>query len=131
MKRLVAGILLLSAWFIAGRVASEPFKTIENLRHEQVILPSSTPERGRMKIVHHLAFVEEEGGTGVLVYYDDPRTKRPIDYVELYDLAGELLAVGWIDRFGACQGAMDRGLLDADDPRIDGVLVMIDVGAML
>ena len=131
MKRLVAGTLLLGVVFIASRVASEPFKTTENLRHERVMLPSSTPEREGMKIVRHLPFVEEELGAGVLVFYDDPRTKRPIDYVELYDLDGELLVISWIDRFGACQAAVDRGLLNGDDPRIDGVLVIIDLGTTL
>jgi hypothetical protein len=131
MKRLMSGILLLGVLLIAGRAASEPFKTIENLRHERVMMPSSTPEREGMRIVHHQLFFEEELGAGVLVFYDDLRTKRPIDYVELYDLDGELLVVSWIDRFGACQAAVDRGLLNEDDPRIDGVLVIIELGTIL
>jgi len=42
-----------------------------------------------------------------------------------------LLVVTWIDRFGACQVAIDQGLLDPDDPSIDGVLVTLEVGTML
>ena len=51
-----------------------------------------------------------------------------MDYIELYDLEGDLLLVSWIDGFGACQLAMDRGLLNADEPRVDGTLVMIGIG---
>ena len=58
-----------------------------------------------------------------MIYYDDIRTKWDIDYIELYDLEGRLLLVSWVDRFGVCQVAMDRGLLDADNPKVEGVLV--------
>ena len=54
-----------------------------------------------------------------------------IDYIELYDAEGDLLVVTWIDRFGACQVAMDRVLLDLEDPSIDGVLVNDAVGTVL
>jgi hypothetical protein len=81
-----------------------------------------------MNRVQTLTFIEDELGAGELVFYDDPRTKRRIDYIELYDFEGNLLVISWIDRFGACQAAMDRGLLDFEEPRIDGVVVMVEVG---
>ena len=63
-------------------------------------------------------FLEKGGGAGVLIYYDDLRTKWDVDYIEFYDLEGNLLLVSWIDRFGACQVGMDRGLLDPDPPAL-------------
>ena len=96
------------------------------------MLPSSTPDRNRLTVVQTLTFLEEElGAAGVLVFYDDTRTKWKIDYIELYDLDGDLLVITWIDPFGACQVAMDRGLLDSDDPSIDGILVTVAVGTIL
>ncbi len=76
-------------------------------------------------------FLEKGGGAGVLIYYDDLRTKWDVDYIEFYDLEGNLLLVSWIDRFGVCQVVMDRGLLDPADPSVDGVLVAIQVGTTL
>jgi hypothetical protein len=49
---------------------------------------------------------------GALAVYDDPRTARPEDYIELYDNDGQLVAVGWIDRFGIERIAVDRALLE-------------------
>ena len=67
----------------------------------------------------------------MLMFYDDTRTKWKIDYIELYDPMATYWSSAWIDRFGACQVAMDRGLLDQEDPSIDGVLVNVAVGTML
>lgn len=131
MKKFAASIFLLGALLITGQVTSEQLNITENLRHERVVLPASTPDRSRMAVVQTLTFLEEELGAGMLVFYDDARTKRQIDYIELYDLEGDLLVVSWIDRLGTCQVAMDRGLLDPDDPSVDGVLVTVAVGTML
>jgi hypothetical protein len=74
---------------------------------------------------------EEGGGLGIMVFYDDPRTKLEIDYLEIFDIAGDLLLVSWIDRFGVCQVAIDRALLTKDQPTVDGVLVLITGGTEL
>ncbi len=47
---------------------------------------------------------------GELAEYDDPATKRSIDYLELCDSAGYVLAVGWFDRFGILRMALDHAL---------------------
>ncbi len=63
--------------------------------------------------------------------FDDPATNRPVDYVELYDDTGSLLAVGWVDRFGILRTAMDRGLLQEDTSRLEGILVLVLEGTPL
>ena len=131
MKKLAASIILLGALLISDPVTSEQLNSTENLRHERVMLPPSAPDRSRMAVVQTLTFLEEDLGAGMLMFYDDTRTKWKIDYIELYDAEGDLLVVTWIDRFGACQVAMDRGLLDLEDPSIDGVLVNVAVGTVL
>lgn len=132
MKRVTAFILLGCALLVSAVPATAQVQnSTENMRHERVLLPVSVPNRGCMTVFQTLTFIEEEFGSGTLVFYDDPRTPRPIDYIELYDFEGDLLIIGWIDPLGVCQAAMDSGLLDADDPRIDGVLVVVPIGTML
>ena len=133
MKGFATSILLLGALFLTGESANDhlTLTTAENLRHESVMLPPSTPDRSRMAVVQTLTFFEEELGEGVLVFYDDSQTQWQIDSIELYDFEGNLLVVTWLDRFGTCQVAMDRGFLDPDDPTVDGILVTVGVGTML
>jgi len=61
---------------------------------------------------------------GVVVVYDDPSTARPADYFELYDNDGDLVAVGWFDRFGIRRMAVDRGLIE-EKSDLEGVFVTL------
>ena len=110
---------------------TQPLKITENVRNELVLLPPSTPDKGRMAQTDRLLFFEAGGGAGILVFYDDARTKPEIDYIEFFDLEGNLLLVSWIDRAGICQAAMDRGLLDTQDPKVEKVLVIVAMGTAL
>jgi hypothetical protein len=124
-------VVFLAALLISDRGLTEQLTVGENLRHEQIKLPPAIPERSQMVVVDSTTFVYDNGASGILLFYDDARTKREVDYIEFYDLEGNLLLVSWIDRFGVCQVAMDRGLLDADEPEVDGTLVLIGVGREL
>jgi hypothetical protein len=122
----LAGLLL-----IYDEARSEPLRVGENLRHENVLLPYGTPDKSQLVITDY-AKVEEEGGdSGIIVFYDDPQTKLNLDYLEVYDIRGDLLLVSWIDRFGVCQVAIDWALLSRDDPTVDGVLILITGGTPL
>jgi hypothetical protein len=44
--------------------------------------------------------------------YDDPATERPVDYMEIYDTDGNLLAFGWFDQFGIERIAVDRSFVE-------------------
>ena len=132
MTRFVAAVIAaVFIWHSADVAPNPQLKFGENLRHERVILPPSTPERAQMTVVDNVMYLDEEGAAGILIYYDDMRTRWEIDYIEFFDVDGELLLIAWIDRFGICHVAMDRGLLNARNPRIDGTLVIIDVGKFL
>ena len=63
-------------------------------------------------LVSSAPVVLEDETLGHVVAYDDPTTKRPADYFELYDSEGNLVAIGWYDRFGIRRIAVDRGLFD-------------------
>jgi hypothetical protein len=61
---------------------------------------------------------------GTVVVYDDPATRRPADYLELYDGDGGLVAVSWFDRFGIQRVAVDRAFVDGEE-RLAGVFVAV------
>jgi hypothetical protein len=132
MKRVFSVLFMLGALLLLcdeGR--NEPLRIGENLRHENVLLPRGTPDKGQLVVTDYAMVKEEGGGLGIMVFYDDPRTKLEIDYLEIFDIAGDLLLVSWIDRFGVCQVAIDRALLTKDQPTVDGVLVLITGGTEL
>ena len=132
MKRLLVFVVALALPLVFSDVAmNQPVKITENLRHEEVLVPLSTPDKARMAQIDSRLFVEPGGASGVLFFYDDPGTKTPVDYIEFYDPEGHLLLVSWIDRLGVCQAAMDRGLLDAKNPKAEKVLVIISMGTAL
>jgi hypothetical protein len=126
MRKLPAIAVLVFVVLFNGSALPEQSRVGKNLRQEQVLLPATTPDRNRMAAVDSYVFFEHGGG--VFIYYDDPRTKREVDYIEFYDVEGQLLVVTWIDRFGVCHVAMDRGLLNAEDPAVDGTLVLLSIG---
>lgn len=131
MKKLCALMIFAAALLLNQKAMTEPLRAVENLRHQQISVPASIPDRNRMVLVDDLMFVEENGVAAILIFYDDVRTERQVDLIECYDLEGNLLLIAWIDRLGICQVAMDRGLLDADDPVVDGTLVTVAVGQEL
>jgi hypothetical protein len=47
-----------------------------------------------------------------------------VDYFELYDNPGDLIAVGWFDRFGIKRMVVDRGILDGEG-ELEGVFVSL------
>jgi hypothetical protein len=80
---------------------------------EQESLPSATGlEQHSLTLAFSSALVVEGQTLGEVRVYDDPIAKRPADHFELYDNRGDLLAVGWFDKFGIERMAVDRGLLD-------------------
>ena len=63
-------------------------------------------------LVSNVPVVLDDETLGHVLAYDDPSTKRPADYFELYASEDNLLVIGWYDRFGIRRIAVDRGLFD-------------------
>ncbi len=124
MALLVA--LLSSAVFYGNATAQ--YRVIENLRHERVLLPPSAPDRSLMVVTDHTMVWDHEVALFITVTYDDPRTKREIDYMEVYDLGGNLVLITWTDRFGVYQVAMDQVLLTEESDVLDRRLVVVTAG---
>ncbi len=117
-------VLLLSI----GSLHAEPVPVTENLRGETVLLPPSAPEREQLVLVSFVTIAPEAEVIAAIAVYDDPQSRWSVDYMELYDGAGSLLLVSWVDRFGIHRTAMDRGLLQEEASRLEGVLVLLQEG---
>lgn len=83
-----------------------------------------------MNLISLTPVVSGDRTVGRLAVYDDPRTARPEDYIELYDNGGQLVAVGWIDRFGIQRISVDRSLLENRDD-LRGVFVTVVDGVAI
>jgi hypothetical protein len=69
--------------------------------------------------------IEGELMGGVAAYvYSDVTTNWPIDYWELYDVEGNLLAISWFDNLGVRKTAVDRGIVEEKD-ELEGIFVEI------
>ena len=79
-----------------------------------------------MNLISFSAVVADGDTVGSLAVYDDPRTERPEDYIELHDKDGLLVAVGWIDRFGIERIAVDRALLENRDDLHGTFVTVVD-----
>jgi hypothetical protein len=123
---IILGLTLLL--LLGGSLHAEPIRVTENLRRETVLLPPSAPERGQLVLVSFVTITPEAEAIASVASYDDPHTRRSIDYLELYDEAGSLLMVRWVDRFGIFRTALDRGLLREEATRLEGVLVLLQEG---
>ncbi len=120
---MVAGLL-----FVSHEAANEQLRIGNNLRHENVLMPFSTPDKSGLIVTDYVMLCGEDGAAAILTFYDDLQTNLKVDYIELYDLSGNLLLVSWIDRFGVSRFAVDRGLLK-EHPVVDRVLVLMSSGA--
>ena len=131
IRPLLAALLLTGALglshllLLSGSLHAETIRFTENLRRETVLLPPSAPERGQLVLVSFVTITPEAEVIASVATYDDPQTSRSIDYLELYDEAGSLLLASWVDSFGILRTAMDRGLLQEEASRLEGILVLL------
>ena len=93
------------------------------LTQEPLVATSASKERP-LALVSLSPLIVEGNTVGEVLVYDDPTTKRPEDYFELYDSTGDLVAIAWFDRFGIGRLTVDRGFLDGTDD-LEGVFVSL------
>lgn len=132
MKALLLITTIIAALSFSGvSGGAEQARIGMNERREKIVLPTSAPDKSRFVTVDRIFIEDEEMGLGTLIFYDDRRTKLRVDYIEFYDATGNLLLMSWIDRLGICQVAIDRGLLDEENPHIERIMVSIAAGTEL
>jgi hypothetical protein len=107
--------------FLSVPVEAAPIQSSDDASVQQAILSPFGPELTEVSLSPLVVSGET---VGMVVVYDDPTTARPVDFLALYDNAGQLVAIGWFDKFGIQRMAMDRGLLE-ENGKLEGVLVLV------
>jgi hypothetical protein len=105
-----------------GDVRGDELQPSENALEQEIV----TGPQHDMSLVSFSPWVVEGEVLGTLAayVYDDETTARPADYWELYDKEGNLLAIGWFDKFGIQRTAIDRGIVEQKD-KLEGIFVVI------
>ena len=84
----------------------------------------SLPDKDHLILVSVVQVMAGEEVLGEIAAYDDAATRRPTDYLELYNNVGALMAITWFDQFGIERLAVDRALTQ-DEDKLEGVLVLL------
>ncbi len=129
MSKIATAALLLGLLLAATPSRAEETRTLTNLKGEQVTVPNVVPAREELALFKMVVVkIETPNGKGGLVFslYGTAVSKRPEEatYVELYDLAGNLLEITWLDESGQVKVAHDKNLTDPDAKEPAKVLVM-------
>jgi hypothetical protein len=117
-------IIVLFAGLLFFLGPGEPSVASDIVSGQEISLPAPGVEPQNLTLISVSPFVVQGQIWGAVAIYDDPRSSRPADYLELYDNAGHLLAMSWFDRFGIERTAVDRGLLEESE-RLEGVFVVL------
>ena len=113
--------------FLLGFMAIKSLEAADNALEPEALLTAAGLEHPSLTLVSFSSLLIAGNTVGEVLIYDDPTTKRPADYFELYDTDGDLLAVDWFDRFGIQRMAVDRGLLEKT-LKLEGVFVVLIEG---
>lgn len=119
-----ATLKLLVGLIFLGCVATGNAQGAEVTVDQAVSAPTIRAQQVGLKLVSNSPLIARGQTLGTVVIYDDPRTSRPADYLELYDTGAELVAIVWFDRFGIQRTVIDRALVDGGD-ELEGVLVSV------
>jgi hypothetical protein len=109
--------------FLLGFAAARAAEASDNATRQEMV---TGPQQHDMSLVSFSPWMVEGEVLGTLAayVYDDVTTARPADYWELYDKEGNLLAIGWFDKFGIQRTAIDRGIVEQKD-KLEGIFVVI------
>ena len=122
-------LALVGQLFLHGPVATKPLQATDSAS-EEASVSVAMPEKDRLILFSSVGLTVEGKIVAVVAVYDDATTERATDYLELYNTAGDLLAVSWFDNFGIQRMVADRGLLEYAD-ELQGVFVVLLEGESL
>ena len=92
---------------------AESQRAIVNLRGDQVLVPGDVPSKDHF-ILQRLVSVEDRL---VVFLYSDPRFQTQVNYVETYNVNGELLEIAWYDPTSGPKTVRDVNLGNRDAKR--------------
>lgn len=129
MSKIATAALLLGLLLAATPSRAEETRMLTNLKGERVTVPNVVPDREELALLKMVVVkIEAPNGKGGLIVaiYGTAESKRldEANYVELYDLAGNLLEIAWFDESGQVKVAHDKNLTDPDAKEPAKVLVI-------
>ena len=119
MKRLILTLGLSCLLFSAASAAGGEVVTRQELLH-------SVSPIEKVALIGAARLVDDDNVLGLVAFYDDPGTERPVDYIEVYDENDDLLAFGWFDRFGIERIAVDTVVLGASEKPEATYVILVD-----
>jgi hypothetical protein len=114
---------IIGSLLIYGAVRAEEGPPSDNAVNQEIV---TGPQQHEMRLVSFDPWVIEGEVMGAVAtyVYDDVTTERAVDYWEIYNQDGELLAVSWFDGHGVRRTAVDRGIIEEKD-ELEGVFVVV------
>jgi hypothetical protein len=112
---------------VLGWIANANAQAAESTAKPKIVLPThGQAQEGSLQLISLSPLVADGETVGALAVYDDPTTRRSEDYRELYDSDGDLVAVGWFDRFGIQRIAVDRAFLEGREALQGEFVTVVD-----
>ena len=125
---ILTSVIVLTVPWTFGFTKAESAPTMENVSGNSAAHPALPQYQSLTPIA--VVTVTVQGATlGQMVIYDDAKTERRGDFAAIHSRSGHLVGLTWFDRFGIQRTAVDRGLLEADEPQ--GVFVVVLEGDAL
>jgi len=125
-KTMLGVVGALMAQLLLARPVHSGLIEMNGRQTQQQVMTGANTQQHSLNLIFLSPLIVEDQTIGEVVVYDDPNTKRPADYFGLYDLDGELLAVGWFDQFGIQRIALDHSLVDGADESQGTFVYLVD-----
>ena len=111
---------------VLGWIANANAQAAESAAKPKIVLPTYRQAQSSLRLISLSPLVADGKTVGAVAVYDDPATRRSEDYLELYDSDGDLVAVGWFDRFGIQRIAVDRAFLEGREDLQGEFVTVVD-----
>jgi len=103
-------------------------RSTTDLGGKTVLLPPSAPDRNNFTPVGYFTISVDIKLTGMLVLYSSAENKRAVTYMELYNQAGRLILIRWVEKSGVTRTAIDSAVLDKNGSEPVGILRLVVEG---
>ncbi len=133
----VIAMFLMAIILFAGCITQRPVeirelspqrRTTTDLTGKIVLLPPSAPDRSNLTRLGYFTINNDAEFNGIAVLYSSAQSEQAVTYMELYDQAGRLVLIQWVEESGVTETAIDLGVLNDKDSEPVGILGIVVVG---
>jgi hypothetical protein len=117
-------------WFFLDYLTTKVAEAADTSAQQEIFFPTSVPQKNHLRPISILPVTVGGEIVGCVAVYDDPTTQRSADYLELYNSAGDLVAVSYFDSYGIERTSVDRGLLEDREELVGVFVVLLDGEAL-